>query len=291
MKISEIYSKPGPIISFEVFPPKPDTPLEALFDTIGQLKELNPAFISVTYGAGGSSKGRTVEIASRIKNQYGLEAMSHLTCVGQSKSDISSVLDQMEQAGIENILALRGDPPANMPDFDFSKGEFRYASELTRFIHQTDHRRQKRFCIVGAAYPEGHRASSRIDQDWQNLKAKVDAGAEALITQLFFDNRVFYHFLDQVRRIGIQCPIVPGIMPVFNAKQIKRIISLCGASMPADLLLLTEKYGDSADDMRKAGVEFAIKQIRDLLANGVKAIHLEPLNKAELAREILAGIR
>jgi methylenetetrahydrofolate reductase (NADPH) len=285
MKIAEIYKKPGLALSFEVFPPKPDIPLTAVFNAIQELKTLKPAFISVTYGAGGSQKGRTVEIASRIKNEFHLEAMAHLTCVGHDHADIDSILAQLESAHIENILALRGDPPVGQPDFDFRKGAFQYANELIEYI-----RARHDLCILAAAYPEGHRASSRISADWWNLKKKVDAGVDVLITQLFFDNRVFYHFLDTVRAMGIKCPIVPGIMPIFNAKQLKRIMSICGASMPADLLLLVDKYENAPEDMKKAGVDYAIRQIRDLLANGADGIHLEPMNKPELAKEILAGV-
>lgn len=284
MKISELYKRKELVLSFEVFPPKPDTPLDVVFNAIQQLKELNPSFISVTYGAGGSQKGRTVEIASRIKNEFGLEAMAHLTCVGHSRADIDSILNSLEQCGVDNVLALRGDPPAGQPDFDFSKGEFRYATELVQYL-----RRRERFCVLAAAYPEGHKACPRISQDWEHLKRKVDAGVDVLITQLFFDNRVFYHFLESVRRLGIRCPIVPGILPVFSEKQIKRILTLCGASMPSELLLMIDKY-TNPDDLRKAGIDYAVRQIQDLLANGVDGIHLEPLNKPDLAREILAGI-
>ena len=273
-------------MSFEVFPPKPETPLDTVFETIRQLKDLKPSFISVTYGAGGSQKGRTVEIASRIQNEFALEAMAHLTCVGHTRRDIETILTELEAAGVNNVLALRGDPPLGQPDFDYSKGDFQYASELIRHIRQF----KQSFCVVGAAYPEGHRASPRISTDWRHLKAKVESGVDVLITQLFYDNRVFYHFLEHARAMGIACPIVPGIMPVFNAKQIKRILILCGGSMPADLLLLLDKYDNSPEDLRKAGVDYAIRQIQDLLANGVDGIHLEPMNKAELAREILHGI-
>ena len=285
MKIADLYKKGDLVLSFEVFPPKPDTPLDTVFETIGQLKALHPAFISVTYGAGGSQKGRTVEIASRIKNEFALEVMAHLTCAGHTDRDIDQILTALKGAGVENVLALRGDPPQGQPQYDFNQGRFRYASELVRYIRQRGD-----FCIAAAAYPEGHRDCARIALDWQNLKAKVDAGVDVLITQLFFDNRIFYHFLDAVRGLGIRCPIVPGIMPVFNAKQIKRILTLCGGSMPADLLLLTDKYGDAPEDMKKAGIDYAIRQINDLLRNGADGIHLEPMNKPELAREILTGI-
>jgi methylenetetrahydrofolate reductase (NADPH) len=285
MKIAELFNQSRLVLSFEVFPPKPEIPLTAVFNAIQELKSLNPAFISVTYGAGGSQKGRTVEIASRIKNEIHLEAVAHLTCVGHTRHDIDEILTQLKAAHIENILALRGDPPLGQPDFDFSKGEFKYASELIEYVRQ-----RYDFCVIAAAYPEGHRSSPRISGDWQNLKRKVETGVDVLITQLFFDNRIFYHFLETVRAMGISCPIIPGIMPIFNAKQIKRILSLCGASMPADLLTLVDKYENSPEDMKKAGLDFAVRQIQDLLANDVDGIHLEPMNKPELAREILSGI-
>jgi methylenetetrahydrofolate reductase (NADPH) len=285
MKISELYAQKRWGLSFEVFPPKPDTPIETVFQTISQLANLRPGFISVTYGAGGSMQGRTVEIASRIKNEFKMEAMAHLTCVGQNSKDIDGILAQLQKAGIENILALRGDPPQGQPNFDFSRGQFKFARELIQYIRQ-----KWSFCIVAAAYPEGHRACARISQDWDHLKEKVDTGVDVLITQLFYDNRQFYHFLENAEARRISCPIIPGIMPVFNSKQIKRILSMCGSAMPPDLLLLTEKYGDSAEDMRKAGIDYAIKQIQDLVNNGVKGIHLEPMNKPDLAQEILKGI-
>jgi methylenetetrahydrofolate reductase (NADPH) len=284
MKLTEIFQSARPVLSLEVFPPKPDTPLDALFEAIGQMRALQPAFISVTYGAGGSQKGRTVEIASRIKREYRLESMAHLTCVGHTREDIDRLLADLQAAGVENILALRGDPPADQPNFDYRQGAFHYANELIAYI-----RANHPFSIAAAAYPEGHKACPRISTDWQNLKRKVEAGVDVLVTQLFFDNRVFFHFLETVRALGIQCPIVPGIMPVFHAKQIKRILTLCGASMPPEILLMTEKYGESPDDMKKAGVEYAIKQIRELLDAGVDGIHLEPMNKPELAREIIRG--
>ncbi|HOX02360.1 MAG TPA: methylenetetrahydrofolate reductase [NAD(P)H] [Candidatus Paceibacterota bacterium] len=285
MNIADLYRERRPVLSFEVFPPKPDTPLESLYATIENLRELNPSFISVTYGAGGAQKGRTVEIASRIRHDFGLESMAHLTCVGHSRSEIRRILEDLQARRIDNILALRGDPPQGQPDFDFSGGDFTRASELIHFIRQSHS-----FCIGAACYPEGHRACPRIAQDWRNLKTKVDAGVDFLITQLFFDNRIFYHFLESARGLGIACPIIPGIMPIFNARQIKRIVSLCGASMPADLLIMMDEYEDRPEDLRRAGIDYAVRQIRDLLDNGVEGIHLEPMNKPDLAREILAGV-
>lgn len=286
MKISEIYrNAKKPVLSFEIFPPKPEMPLDTVFDTIEELKELQPAFISVTYGAAGSQKGRTVEIASRIKNQFHIESMAHLTCVGHNKANIDAILEELQEAGVENILALRGDPPKDDPTFRYEQNEFCYAQDLIEYIGHNPY-----FSIAAAAYPEGHRQCSRISQDWDNLKTKVDAGVDVLITQLFFDNRVFYHFLDAVRAKGIQCPIIPGIMPIFNSRQIKRIMALCGASMPAELLLLVDRYAEHPEDMKKAGVEYASKQIEDLIRNGVEGIHLEPMNKGQLAKEIIEGI-
>jgi methylenetetrahydrofolate reductase (NADPH) len=285
MKLTDIFATQQPVLSFEVFPTKPDMPLDTVYETVGQLREMHPSFISVTYGAGGSQKGRTVEIAARIKQVYQIDAMAHLTCVGHRREEIERILGELQRVGVENVLALRGDPPANQPDFDYHQGDFHYANQLIEFI-----RNKSSFSIAAAAYPEGHKACPRISRDWQNLKRKVDAGVDVLVTQLFFDNRVFFHFLETVRAMGIRCPIVPGIMPVFHEKQIKRILTLCGASMPPEILLMMEKYGNSAEDLRKAGIDHTVRQIQELLANGVEGIHLEPMNKPELARQIIAGV-
>jgi len=287
MKLSEIFKARRPVLSFEVFPPKPDLPIDSVFQAISALKDFSPSFISVTYGAGGSSRTRTVEIASRIKQDFCLEPMAHLTCVGHTKIDVDKILAELEDKGLVNILALRGDPPRDQPNFDYNKGEFKFAIDLIRYIRL----KKPNFSIAAAAYPEGHKACPRIRTDWEHLKDKVDAGVDLLITQLFYDNRLFYHFLETVRNMGINCPIVPGIMPVFHAKQIKRILSLCGASMPPEILIMLDKYENNPDDLKKAGVEYAIKQINDLLDNGVDGIHLEPMNKPELAADILKDLR
>ncbi|NLD50615.1 MAG: methylenetetrahydrofolate reductase [NAD(P)H], partial [Clostridiaceae bacterium] len=262
MKLIELFKKKKPVISFEIFPPKLDTPLESIYSTLEQFKELKPDFISVTYGAGGSAKDRTIEIASKIKNEYGIECMAHLTCVGHSENELDLMLSSLEDNKLENILALRGDPPVNQPDFDFSKNVYKYAYELIRHI-----RSKNNFCISAAAYVEGHVSSTRLKDDLLYLKQKVDTGVDFLVTQLFFDNRIFYDFLDKAASVGINCPITPGIMPVFKADQIKRITSLCGASIPAKLLIIMDKYEDSPEDMRKAGIEYASRQISDLIDN------------------------
>jgi methylenetetrahydrofolate reductase (NADPH) len=285
MKLSEIYRSNEKVLSFEVFPPKYDNPIDTVYSTIGDLKELNPAFISVTYGAGGSSKGRTVEIASKIKNEFAIESMAHLTCVNHKKEDIDSILEELTQAKVENILALRGDPPNGQLDFDYNKNDFKYADELISYIKS-----KNLFSIAAAAYPEGHKDCRRISEDLMHLKNKVDAGIDVLITQLFFDNRIFYNFVESAERIGINCPIIPGVMPVYNEKQIKRIITLCGASMPADMLIMVEKYSDSPEDLKKAGIEYTIKRIQDLVDSGAHGIHLEPMNRSEIAKEILAAV-
>jgi len=285
MKILELFKTKKPVISFEIFPPKLDTPIESIFDTLDKFKELNPDYISVTYGAGGSAKDRTIEIASKIKNEYSIESMAHLTCVGHSKEEIDKLLASLQDNKLENILALRGDPPINQPDFDFSKNAFTYANELISYI-----RSKNDFCISAAAYVEGHVNSVRLKDDLRYLKQKVDTGVDFLVTQLFFENRNFYDFLDKTDAIGINCPITPGIMPVFKADQIKRIASLCGASIPAKLVLLMDKYGANDDDMRKAGIDYASSQIRNLIDNGVDGIHLLTMNRPKSTREILQNV-
>jgi len=285
MKIKELFKTKKPVISFEIFPPKFDTPLETIYDSLKQFKDLNPDFISVTYGAGGSQKDRTIEISSKIKNEYDVESMAHLTCVGQSEEEIDLMLDSLQKNGIENILALRGDPPINQPDFDFSKGAFRYASELIRYIKS-----KSNFCIAAAAYVEGHVDCKRLKEDMAYLKKKVDEGVDFLITQLFFDNRLFYDFLDKAAALNINCPVTPGIMPIFKADQIKRITYLCGASIPAKLVIMMDKYENSPEDLRKAGIEYASTQIRDLIDNGVDVVHLLTMNRPKSSKEILQNV-
>lgn len=285
MKIVELFKAKKPVISFEIFPPKVDTPIESIFDALEQFKGLSPNFISVTYGAGGSAKDRTIEIASKIKNELQIESMAHFTCVGHSKEEIDKLLVSLHENKLENILALRGDPPMNQPDFDFSKNVFEYASELISYI-----RKKNDFCIAAAAYVEGHVNSKRLKDDLIHLKQKVDTGVDFLVTQLFFENRNFYDFLDKTAAMGINCPITAGIMPVFKADQIKKMSSLCGASIPGKLILLMDKYGSNDEDMRKAGIEYASAQILDLIDNGVDGIHLMTMNRPKSSREILENV-
>ncbi len=284
MKIIEMYKSKKPVISFEISPPRSDMPLESIFDTLKQLTDMKPDYISVTYGAGGSQKGRTIDIAAKIKNDYGIESMCHFTCVGHSKSDIDSMLDLLAEKKLENILALRGDPPVNDPGFDFSKNVYKHANELIGHINNS---KGSNFCIAAAAYLEGHPESSRIKDDILNLKEKVETGVDFLVTQLFFDNRLYYDFLDRTAALGINCPITPGIMPIYKADQIKAITAKSGCSIPAKLVLMMDKYADNPDDLRKAGIEYAASQICDLLDNGAHGIHLYIMNRPKSSREIL----
>jgi methylenetetrahydrofolate reductase (NADPH) len=284
MKISSLFAG-KPVISFEIFPPKPDSPLDTVFATLEELKELRPAFISVTYGAGGSSSARSIEIVDKVKNQYGMETVAHLTCVGATPASIDAVLDRLQALGVENILALRGDPPADDSGFVPPADGFPYAKDLIRHV-----RRRGFFSVAAAAYPEGHLECRDVDKDVEYLGQKAAQGVDLLITQLFFDNALFYAFLEKVRGKGIACPVAAGIMPVLSASQIKRITSLCGASIPAKLQRLMEKYGAAPADMEKAGIEYASAQMLDLLAHGVDGIHLYTMNKAKQTKAIMANI-
>ncbi|MGI6125325.1 MAG: methylenetetrahydrofolate reductase [NAD(P)H] [Acetivibrionales bacterium] len=287
MKISELYKNKRKTLAFEIFPPKPETPLDTLFNSIDGFKKLSPDYISVTYGAGGSQRGRTVEIASKLKNHYGIESMCHLTCAGHSVEEIDELLAKMKEENISNILALRGDPPMDQPDFSFESGAFQYANELISHIKKNDD-----FCIAAAAYLEGHVDSKRLSEDRYYLKQKVDAGVDLLVTQLFFDIRLYFDFLDRCAQLNINCPVIPGIMPIFNAR-IKTMTARSGCSIPANLVLMIDKYQDNPEDLKKAGEEYAGHMIRELLDGGAPGIHLYTMNKLESTIEILkqAGLR
>jgi methylenetetrahydrofolate reductase (NADPH) len=286
MKIKELYQKNHPVLSFEIFPPKPDYPLETIFETITALQDLKPQFISVTYGAGGSNRGRTIEIASQIKKGFQTEALAHLTCVGHSPGELDEMLDRLTADEIENVLALRGDPPRGMPDFVFQPGHYRYAVELVRHIRGRDN-----FCVGAAAYAEGHSECRRWREDWDFLRQKVEAGVDFLITQLYFDNRVFYNFKENLLRIGVAVPVSAGIMPVLGSNQIRQMVYLSGASIPASLLKILDKYGNDKEEFEKAGIDFAITQINDLLANGVEGIHLCTMNRVRQTRMIVEQLK
>ncbi|NLN49046.1 MAG: methylenetetrahydrofolate reductase [NAD(P)H] [Clostridiales bacterium] len=285
MKIKELFKYGRPVISLEIFPPKPESPVETILDTIDALSDLKPDFISVTYGAGGSSKSHTIEIANLIKNKYNVEALAHLTCINSKKSDIDRVLGELKGYDVDNVLALRGDLPQD-GSFDFTaKRDFGYAKDLVNYIKEKND-----FCIAGACYPEGHIENSDIISDLHNLKCKVDTGVDFLITQLFFDNNLFYNFKEKVDLLGIDIPISAGIMPVINKKQIERITKLCGASIPLKFRRIMDKYEYNPEALKDAGVAYATEQIIDLLSFGIDGIHLYSMNRPDIARGIFNQI-
>lgn len=275
------------VFSFEIFPPKRDMPIDTVYRTLDDLTDLAPDFISVTCGAGGSADGsnrRTIEVASAIQNKYHREGIAHLPCIHFSRADVLSMLDELEKNGVRKILALRGD---RVPDLT-PKDDFAHASDLVAFIraHAKD-----RFQIFAACYPEGHTEARDLDSDIQNLRKKVDAGVDCLISQLFFDNEYFYEFLDKARKAGITVPVEAGIMPVTNKKQIERMVTLCGATLPRKFQRVLAKYDSQPEALREAGIAFATEQIVDLLAHGVDGIHLYTMNNPYVARKISESIR
>lgn len=278
--------KNEPTLSFEVFPPKKEGEFEAVFNILDQLAKLDPSFISVTYGAGGSNSKKTVEIASYIQNTLHIQALAHLTCVGNTAADILKVVKELKENNIDHVLALRGDRPKSMTDEQFNSREFVYASEMIRFLkeHADLH-------IAGACYAEKHFEAFSMESDLKHLKEKQDAGAELLITQLFFDNDYFYSFLEKAHKKGITAPIHAGIMPITSATQIGTSVSLSGSSVPKAMADMIAKYADSPEDMRKAGMDYAIRQILDLKENDVDGIHIYTMNKPKMATEIVNAIR
>ena len=286
MKISAKLSPKTPAFSFEFFPPKDEAGVDRLFETVARLQAYDPAYVSVTYGAGGSTRRLTVDLVKRIKREVGLEAMAHLTCVGATRSEIASVLDQLKEGGIDNVLALRGDPPKGETTFVKSSEGFGYASELTEFI-----RSSYDFCLAGACYPEAHPESASADIDLQNIKRKVDAGAQVLVTQLFFDSKNYFSFVARARAAGITVPIIAGIMPITNVSQIKRFTAMCGASIQAPLLARLEAAGTDAAAVQAIGVEHATTQCRELIAGGAPGIHFYTLNRSPATVEVLDRLR
>ena len=280
MNISNLYKSKKTVYSMEVFPPKKSGAVETVYNTLYGLRGLPIDYISVTYGAGGtdSQKDKTVEIASLIKSEYGIEPLSHLTCVGSTKEQIAETLTHLKNAGVQNILALRGDLPAE----GSCEMAFPHASELAAFIREQD----SFFNVAGACYPEGHVDAESLDADIENLKRKVDAGVTHLTTQLFFDNEVFYSFMDKVEKAGINVPIAAGIMPIIKKTQIERTVSMCGASIPAKFSRLISRYADSPEALKSAGLSYTIDQITDLVASGVRGIHLYTMNNVEVARAV-----
>lgn len=283
MKLTDIYGKKGRVLSFEIFPPKHDEELRNIDATLEILCDLKPDYISVTFGAGGSSNNnKTIALAKKIKDQYGVEPVVHLTCLTYSADEIDMFCRELSDNGIENILALRGDINPNVP----IKNDFAHASDLIKYIKS-----ERDFCVAGACYPEGHpETKNRIDE-FEYLRRKVDAGAEVLISQLFFDNNLFYKFEEDAGIAGIKVPITPGIMPVVNASQIKRMVTTCGASLPPKFEKIISKYETKKEALFDAGMAYAISQIIDLLANDADGIHLYTMNNPVVAGRICDGIR
>ena len=278
MRISELYRRGRPVYSFEFFPPRTDEGFAALYQNVAELKRLDPDFVSVTWGAGGSTRRKTVEIVIRIQQDIGITAMAHLSCIGSTPEQLGKTLDRLEAAGIENVLALGGDRP---PDYQPPAGAFTYANELAGFI-----RSRWDFCLGGACYPETHPTAPSPEADLANLVRKLDAGVDFLITQLFFDNADYFAFVKRAREAGVEVPIVPGIMPIISVASIRRITSLCGAQIPAELeRALSDVEHDDALTMQ-VGVDWATLQCRELLSRGVPGIHFYTLNRSTATRAI-----
>jgi methylenetetrahydrofolate reductase (NADPH) len=286
MRIVEKLGGSSPAISFEFFPPKDQEGVDRLFATVAELAPFAPAYVSVTYGAGGSTRQLTVDLVGRIQREVGIEAMAHLTCVGATQAELGGVLDQLEEKGVQNVIALRGDPPKGSTTFVTPEGGFGHASELAGFVKQ-----RGRFCVAGACYPEKHPEAASLEVDMANLKRKVDAGAEFLITQLFFDNADYFAFVERARSIGITVPIIAGIMPVTNVSQIKRFTAMCGAAMPDALLQKLEPVAANTDAVGEIGVQHAVDQCRELLAKGAPGVHFYTLNRSKATVEILKRLR
>lgn len=281
MKIRDILAQEKPVLSFEVFPPKAEDKYESVAKAAAEIAKLSPSFMSVTYGAGGGASQYTAEIAAGLARDYGVTALAHLSCVTSTREQVKIMAEKLKESRIENVLALRGDIPA---DGDI-RTDYRYASELVRDLKEMGD-----FCVGGACYPEGHVESANKDQDILHLKEKADAGCDFLTTQMFFDNDILYNFLYRIREKGIQIPVIAGIMPVTNAKQIKRICSMSGTYLPSRFKAIVDKFGDNPAAMRQAGVAYATEQIIDLIANGVRAVHVYSMNKPDVAAQIKSSL-
>src|SRR4051794_22302094 len=286
MRIDEILDERRPVFSFEFFPPKSDEGMENLWRAASELKHDEPAFVSVTYGAGGSTRDRTITIVKRIKQELGLEAMAHFTCVGATVDELRRVLDEMRDSGIENVLALRGDPPQGQEEWTATEGGLSYSTELIDLIAD-----RYDFTIGAACFPEVHIASESLEQDIEVMKLKVANGARFLVTQLFFDNELYFDFVEKARAAGVDVPIIPGIMPIQAFGQIKRITKMCGATIPSELERELAARQDDPDAVRDFGVAYAPLQCADLLARGAPGIHFYVLNRSPAARAVLAALR
>ena len=281
MKIRDLLNKDGITFSIEVFPPKKASGFETVRQTVEKIAELKPDFISVTYGAGGTTAGITMELADTIQNDSGVPVLPHLTCVAASKADVERMLGEYESRGIHNIMALRGD----IPEGGRTYHDFEHADDLIRFI-----RERSDLCIGGACYPEGHPESDTMKEDLLHLRQKVEAGCDFLTTQMFFDNTILYNYLRKAREAGINVPVIAGIMPITEKRQLKRSVQLSGTQVPERFRAIVDHYGDDPDAMKQAGIIYASEQIIDLIANGITHIHLYSMNKPEVAAGILNNI-
>ena len=282
MKISQILQQDGYRLSFEVFPPKKSTGLENVRKATEEIAKLEPSFVSVTYGAGGGTSDFTLDIAKNIKEQTGVPVLAHITCVSSSREKVASYIDALKASGIENVMALRGDLTPEMESQDRSGWDYRNAYQLVEELKAAGD-----FCIGGACYPEVHPESSCRNEDILHLKEKVKAGCDFLTTQMFFDNDLFYSFLYRVRDIGIDVPVIPGIMPITNANQVEKALKLSGCHMPIRFTSLVDRFGSNAAAMQQAGIIYATEQIIDLYANGIRNVHVYTMNKPEVASGIL----
>ena len=286
MNIVDLYRHGDPVVSFEFFPPKTDRGYQSLFETIGDLGKLSPGFVSVTMGAGGSTRNLTVDLVIRIEGELGLTAMAHLPCLGSERSEIARVLDDLAAGGIQNVLALRGDPPREATDFSHPESGFDYASELTAFIAE-----RGGFAIGGGCHPEMHPEAESPEIDLNHLKKKVDAGSQFLISQLFFDNAKFFDFVERARTAGIQVPIVPGIMPITSVSGIRRMASLGGGTIPDELNAELSRNDDDDKAILEVGIEWATLQCRELIEGGVPGIHFYTLNRSSATQRIHQALR
>ncbi len=289
MKIKDFYQKQKYTFSFEFFPPKNEEGEKKLFEAIEELKGLKPSFVSVTYGAMGNTRSSTLRIVSEIKHRIGIEPAAHLTCVNHSVEEIEGVLLELKANGIENLVALRGDPPQGMKEFKPVPNGFRYASELVSFIRKNP-KLKDAFSISVGGYPEGHPECPDKALDLAHLKAKVDAGADVVVTQLFLDNRFYFDFVERARKIGIRVPIIPGVMPVTHGPQIQKFSTMCGTSIPQVIQAAIEKFGDDQASIEAFGIEYATRQCQELLKEGVKGLHFYTLNKSKATSEIYRNL-
>lgn len=285
MLIRDILKERGKGVSFEFFPPKNEQGKEAFMAVVRELRSFNPLYVSVTYGAGGTTQDRTYRTLLWLRNETDLTVMSHLTCIGATEKAMDELLRRYISVGVDNILALRGDPPKGVPDFDPLRGEFRYASDLVRFIKGYGF-----FSIGVAVYPEGHQESPSLEKDMEYTKKKIDEGADFAITQMFFDNRYFYEFIDRAEKLGINIPVIPGIMPIGDIKKIMEFASFCKATIPDSIIKKMEPFQNNPEEMKKIGIEIAVKQCMELRNNGIRFFHFYTLNRVDMVRPIVETI-